>query len=608
MPVTGFEVLGAVSASYGLIDKVYNSLVHLRECWKHSKDVEGKLGELVKLAKEIKTVVENMKTKVNRRANELETSASDVIGVLQGKVDKNVEGATTALHKLDKYQESSAGLSSGLAKFRKQVRNSRIGLTVKMKFSKSITDALAKAELCLDKALQGASNIEMHRKLDEAICPPQTKEEKFVPYFDRPELPPNLVLDFGTTETQEGRLLQRLLGLQGEENVDGISAVGSSRGSAVHGMGGIGKTTALRALCYHEKVRKAFPDGIYFFELGQDANDSNVRNQLEQCVFNFGGVKVVAKMEKEPTLDEVVKHAARWLRETAVLFVCDDLWGSPTSSFGYLPLLKRLLRNAPGSKLLISTRDQRIAEEVSMSYETFGTLPPQGQSARNLLGQITFGAEHTERLKRTDIREYVETILKVCTGLQLALCMAGRTLRTAIERLGDVRMVFEDYSSQLERDQRPHEKGRSAQLYDHGLPHIVEASLVQCEQCAEKSLNNVNVRDLFYSLCVLEKHMVMPRSMLSNLWGISAQRTDHVVQKFADLGLISETKYKIPSETSENEATEDIGVRLHDMILVLCQEMADDVQERHGSVIDGLKRSKSVWIGEKYRQAMNGGA
>ena len=601
------EVLGAVDASYGLVGSAYTLLVQLRECWKNSKDVAEKLDELRELAQKTEDVVKSITAKVNSYPqNALEPIASGVIDVLQSKVDRNVKGAMAALKKLERYQKSSAGPSSGVARMRSRFRTSRIGLTAKLTFSKDIPEALREAESCLDKALQEASNVELHRfnmeihrKL-ESFCLPQPKEDCFVPHFDCPELPDNVVLDFGSTETQEGRLLRKLLELREKESAHGMSALGCSRGSATHGMGGVGKTTALRAICYQETVKEAFPDGICFLEFTQNAKDCDIQHQLERCIENFGGVSVATKMEGQSSLEGAVNHAAGWLRAKATLFVCDDMWGTTGSEFGHLRLLKRLLRFAPRSKLLISTRDKRIAEEVSMNYETFGTLPSHGPSARNLLCRIAFGDEHAKTLNRPDVLGDFETILNVCSGLQLALCMAGRALRTAIQELGDIQKGFEVYASQVQRDQRPDETERGAQLYDHGLTHIVEASLVQCELWATKSLKHVNVHDLFRSLCVLEKQMVMPKSVLSNLWGLSSRETDHVVRKFADLGLITKTKGNTLAEPCENETVEDYGVRLHELILVLCQEMAwYEQEERHASVIDALKRSKSVWIGEQ---------
>ncbi len=576
----GLGIYGAVNASIALIDKIRSSLVNLKERWKDVRNVPLQIHKLVTLSVQVRKVAQKIKAKLESfPQNEREAIASGVIDVFQGKLHQNVEEATTALDSLDKYQEAS-----------------RVRMAARMK---NIFGVMSKVESCLDEALDAASKIETHLKL-EAVCPPQAKEDEFKAHFDCPELPDNHVLDFCSDDTQEGRLLRKLLDLREKEDVQGVSAVGCGRGTATHGMGGVGKTTALRAICREGEVRKAFPDGICFLEFGQDTKDVDVRQQLEWCIENLGGMTTLAEMRKQSSLTGVVNQAARWIRKKAILFVCDDLWGSPACDFGYLPLLKRLLKGAPRSKLLVSTRDQRIAEEVSINCETFDTLLSNRPRARNLLGRITFGKEQIEILSRPDIQGYVETILNVCAGLQIALCMAGRALRTEIRRVGDIRKVFEMYANQVEHDQRPDDTRRGAQLYDHGLPYIVEASLVQCEQSVKKSQNNVNVQNLFRSLSVLDKQMTMPKSMLSIIWGLGSRETDRVVDKFADLGLITKTLYRTTSERSSNEVVEEYGVRLHDLVLVLCQEMAADEQEgRHGSVIEALKRSNSIWISEQ---------
>ncbi len=389
----GLGIYGAVNTSIALIDRTWSSLVNLRERWRDAKNVPVKVHELVKRSLQIKKGIEGIDAKLKRYPpNELERIASGIIDVFQDKLHKNVKGATAALENLDKYQESSAGSSSRPAKFRKQIRmSSRM---------KSISGALSKVESCLGEALDAASNILLHLK-PEAILPAQPKEEKFVPYFDCPELPDRVVLYFCSMEAQEGRLLRKLLELREKESVHGMSAVG--RGSAMHGMGGVGKTTTLRAICYQEEVKKAFPDGTCFLEFGQNAKDSDVQEQLERCIRNFGGKTTLAEMKKQSSLEGVVSEAASWLREKEILFVCDDLWASSASDSGYLPLLKRLLVDAPHSKLLVSTRNQRIAEEVSSNCVMFGTLPSEGHTARKLLGQILL---HQKYLKQSESRHH----------------------------------------------------------------------------------------------------------------------------------------------------------------------------------------------------------
>ncbi len=102
-------------------------------------------------------------------------------------------------------------------------------------------------------------------------------------------------------------------------------------------------------------------------------------------------------MEKQSSLAGAAHQAASRLRERKVLFLCHDLWRSPASDSGYLPFFKRVLAYAPRSKLLVSTRDQEIAEKVSMNNcAMFGALPPHGPSARKLLCQVIFGNMHID--------------------------------------------------------------------------------------------------------------------------------------------------------------------------------------------------------------------
>ena len=120
--------------------------------------------------------------------------------------------------------------------------------------------------------------------------------DTFKSFFDSPSLPPNLVFDFescdesGSYLTPEGTLLDSVLQFADKENSEGSSAVGK------HGMGGVGKTRALKKICIIESVRTSFVDRVCFMQLGQNATIRKVCQEICRCVRKFCGVQVAENM------------------------------------------------------------------------------------------------------------------------------------------------------------------------------------------------------------------------------------------------------------------------------------------------------------------------
>ena len=103
----------------------------------------------------------------------------------------------------------------------------------------------------------------------------------------------------------------------GEENdARGTTALGT------HGMGGVGKTTALKCICREKVVQEAYRDGVCFMELGQDANSQTVRYELVRCVRNLGGAKLANELEELSGLGKVAARVADWVKDRAVLLCC----------------------------------------------------------------------------------------------------------------------------------------------------------------------------------------------------------------------------------------------------------------------------------------------
>jgi hypothetical protein len=114
--------------------------------------------------------------------------------------------------------------------------------------------------------------------------------------------------------------------------------------TAMHGMGGIGKTVLAQALCHDDVVQQAFPDGIFWFAIGRES-------QLD----------FPARMKTVPGLDRLLGlydgetaclSQYRDVRKKAALIVLDDLW--------HISDVEPFLAQSPCSRLLITTRDTNI--------------------------------------------------------------------------------------------------------------------------------------------------------------------------------------------------------------------------------------------------------
>jgi NB-ARC domain len=113
---------------------------------------------------------------------------------------------------------------------------------------------------------------------------------------------------------------------------------------ALRGAGGFGKTALAQKLCFDERVREAYPDGIVWVTMGEDLTETGRLSRIRDLIRGW--------TEKEAPAFETVDGAGTALRNLLagrrVLLVIDDAW----SSLNVNPL-KGL---DSGSALLITTR------------------------------------------------------------------------------------------------------------------------------------------------------------------------------------------------------------------------------------------------------------
>lgn len=127
--------------------------------------------------------------------------------------------------------------------------------------------------------------------------------------------------------------------------------------SALRGAGGFGKTALAQAVCWNDRVREVYPDGILWTTMGENIDADGRLSRIRELIRWW-------TREESPAF-QTVASAGKRLREllasSRVLIVIDDVWSSadvtPFQGIGN------------GSALLITTRDSQVLPPSSRKIE-----------------------------------------------------------------------------------------------------------------------------------------------------------------------------------------------------------------------------------------------
>ena len=285
--------------------------------------------------------------------------------------------------------------------------------------------------------------------------------------------------------------------------------------TALHGMGGIGKTVLAKALTDDQVVQRAFPDGIVWITAGHERQRDFTAEMREVA-------KALGDDLSRYENDEACKNQYRTtIASKAALIVVDDVW----SKAGIDPLLAE----SPRSRFLFTTRDAAIGNLVG---------------ARDHRADLLDDAQSRELLALwanqpfPELPAVADEIIRECGRLPLALSVLGGMLRGKnTQYWADtlVRLRKADISSirkQLPTGQETFFKA-------------VETSFRSLEP---------EMQEQYKALAVLLEDMPAPLPILATLWNVDA----------SDARLISNRLVELSLAQLEG-ATESI--RLHDLQL-----------------------------------------
>ena len=284
--------------------------------------------------------------------------------------------------------------------------------------------------------------------------------------------------------------------------------------TAMQGMGGIGKTLLARALCHDEVVQQAFPDGIFWFDIGKESQLS-----FSERIKGVPGLhKLLGEFDGETACRSLYNDV---LRDKAALIVLDDVWCASD--------VQPFVAESPRSRLLITTRDTSIKSWVG---------------AREFIANLLTEAESRQVLANwcgrtvAELPPQANEVIHECGYLPLALAMIGAQLRGKRE-------IF--WNSVLENLRNADLQKIKAQFPE---PHT---TLFRAIQISVDALDE-SARQHYLALAVLLEDIAAAPQVQECIWVVDETEAAETAQKFVDLSLAT---YDQPEGS----------IRLHDLQL-----------------------------------------
>ncbi|XP_037457155.1 disease resistance protein RPM1-like [Triticum dicoccoides] len=207
---------------------------------------------------------------------------------------------------------------------------------------------------------------------------------------------------------------------------------------ALLGMGGLGKT-ALAANVYR-KEREKFQCHAWVSISQTYSREAVLRNIIKEL--SRGKVSVLSNTTDMdiPRLEETIKT---FLEQQKYLIILDDVW-TPEA---FNDLSSVLIHNDMGSRLVITTRESRVAALASQGHIlTLPALPED--KAWDLFCKKAFPRDTSHECP-TELKHLSEEIVSKCKGLPLVIVLVGSLLRVREKTVEEWRRINAQLSWEL---------------------------------------------------------------------------------------------------------------------------------------------------------------
>lgn len=371
-------------------------------------------------------------------------------------------------------------------------------------------------------------------------------EHQFRPVWHLvPRNPPGLYFDFMSTDidgkplTPEGKLREAVFSSTNHGAV----------GAIAKGQGGVGKTCAICGLGRLLETRQRFPGGVFFGKLGAEANLSMLIGTISKFVKLSGSALKANEIIVMKCLDEAVMSAADWFQNEQCLFIFDDIWAVGGIPSNVVDVLSSIAVH-PHSQILFSTRDTSMNASTNVVFEERAHF---GQEAHKMIQ----AASNMPLPKRPTAQQSYNEIMRSCSGLPIALRLAGSAVRSLAE--GRCRTLPEDAWE---------EYAKNAKSMERQQKNVMKEILLKSLDFIVADTGLSVYQQRFESLCVLQNNQQIPISVAARLWNTSEGDADETIYLFERFSVVRVyNRYKDQFITS---------IGLHDILLDISRQISTE--------------------------------
>ncbi|HEV7503372.1 MAG TPA: TIR domain-containing protein [Thermoanaerobaculia bacterium] len=334
---------------------------------------------------------------------------------------------------------------------------------------------------------------------------------------------------------------------------DGITRVSPSVGitTALRGAGGFGKTALAQAICFDERVRRHYPDGILWTTMGENLDPEGRVSRILDLLRWWTNT--------EPPGFKDLQAAGAKLREILigqkVLVVVDDVW----SLSDVLPFQGL----GDGSAILITTRDSQTLPGSSVRVEVDAMASREAVSL--LRSELSEGQDGEFTSLAARLGEW-----------PLLLKLVNRQLRELVKEDG-----FAILDALLEVNSNLDSEGFSA--FDQDNPESRHSAVSRAILVSVRRLTEIE-QDLYFQLAVFPEDAEIPLAILASYWQLSHFGARKLCGRLYDLSLLRD--FEVKSGV----------VRLHDVIRkILIEQNGADISSLHNRLLDSHCPASGRW-------------